>query len=44
MNFKHIAIVIFIAILVAGAGLWLNYYFVLKGKVAVPVVEAPLIE
>lgn len=44
MNLKHIAVVIFTAILVAGVGLWLNYYFVLKGKILVPVVEAPLIK
>ncbi|MEK7658650.1 MAG: hypothetical protein AAB352_02175 [Patescibacteria group bacterium] len=44
MNLKHIAIVVIVAILVAGIGLWLNYYLVLNGKISVPVVEAPLIK
>ena len=44
INLKHIAVVIIVAILVAGIGLWLNYYLVLKGKITVPTVEAPLIK
>ncbi len=44
INLKHIAVVIIVAILVAGVGLWLNYYLVLRGKISVPEVEAPLIK
>ncbi|MEK7562590.1 MAG: hypothetical protein AAB509_02845 [Patescibacteria group bacterium] len=41
MNIKSLFIVTIVALLVAGVGLWLNYYLVIRGQLAVPEVQAP---
>jgi len=41
MNLKSLVIVTIIALLVAGISLWLNYYLVIRGQLAVLEVQAP---
>ncbi|KKQ23249.1 MAG: hypothetical protein US35_C0006G0016 [Parcubacteria group bacterium GW2011_GWA2_37_10] len=41
MNLKSLFIITIVALLVAGIGLWLNYYLIIRGQLAVPEVQAP---
>ncbi len=41
MNFKHFFVIIAVALIVAGVGLWFNYYLIIRGEVKVPSVQAP---